>query len=393
MKRYSPVAVLILVSLYLSTTGFQCGSAEVTTAKLAIQQGQYDKAEQSLAKEVQKNDKNEEAWFLLGQVRWEMKKYAEANEAFTKALALSDTHKNEIANYRVGFWTASINEGVQAYNKGRSNPAEFDNALQKFTSAVTAIPESSSGYYFLSLAQAAKNDLAGAEASLKTAIARKPGYREAIDRLGAIYLKKAEDARAAGNTAAEQAALGEAAAHFEQSLKNDPGNGDYILALIDVYQGQKETEKALALTRDAVATDPSNRTFRYAYGLFLLNQEKFGEAIEHLSKVGNAPGDTADIITNDAIYNLGVANLNWGVAMKAESDKQAEAARVAGKKNFKEDMSYKEKLKAALPFLEKAAETRSQDALLWQSLGRLYANLNMVEKSKAAFDRADQLMK
>ena len=79
--------------------------------------------------------------------------------------------------------------------------------------------------------------------------------------------------------------------------------------------------------------------------------------------------------------------------MKAESDKQAEAARVAGKKNFKEDMSYKEKLKAALPFLEKAAETRSQDALLWQSLGRLYANLNMVEKSKAAFDRADQLMK
>lgn len=76
MKRYSPFAVLILTSLFLSTTGFQCGSAEVTTARLAIQQGQFEKAEQSLVKEVQKNDKNEEAWFLLGQVRWEMKKFA-----------------------------------------------------------------------------------------------------------------------------------------------------------------------------------------------------------------------------------------------------------------------------------------------------------------------------
>jgi hypothetical protein len=45
-----------------------------------MQQKQWDKAEQSLLKEVVKNDQNEEAWFLLGQVRLEMKKYTK-NEA------------------------------------------------------------------------------------------------------------------------------------------------------------------------------------------------------------------------------------------------------------------------------------------------------------------------
>jgi tetratricopeptide (TPR) repeat protein len=127
--------------------------------------------------------------------------------------------------------------------------------------------------------------------------------------------------------------------------------------------------------------------------VFLLKQDLFSRAIEQLEKVGMAPGDTADVLTNDATYNLGVAYLNWGVQMKAESDQAAEAARAAKKKDFKEDLSFKEKLKASLPYLEKAAEVRQDDAALWANLGRLYANLNMMEKSKSAFERSDKLLK
>jgi tetratricopeptide (TPR) repeat protein len=393
MKRYFPLVVLAAFTLAFATTGFQCGSAEVTTAKLAMQQQQWDKAEMSLLKEVTKNEKNEEAWFMLGQVRWEMKKYTEGNEAFGKALGLSETHRAEITKYRLEFWQRSINEGVQHYNSGRSNPAEFEVAAARFKDAIDVIPDSANGHYYLALAHMGKKDYAAAEASLNAALARKPDYREALDRLASVQVLKADEARQAGDKTAETAALEKASEIYGKAHKAYPADADYILALIDIYEKLGQSDKALVLTRDAVAADPTNRIFRYAYGVFLLKQEEFGPAIEQLEKVGNAQGDTADVLTHDATYNLGVAYLNWGVAMKAEADKNAEAARISKKKDFKEDQSFREKLKAALPYLEKAAEVRQDDAALWSNLGRLYANLNMVEKSKSAFERSDKLLK
>lgn len=393
MKRYSPILLLALIAVVFATTGFQCGSAEVTTAKLAIQQQQWDKAEQSLLKEVTKNDKNEEAWFMLGQVRWEMKKFAPANEAFNKALALSDAHRKEIGDYRILFWQRSINEGVQHFNNGRSNPAEYDTAAARFRDAIAAVPDSANGHYFLALAQIGKKDYVEAEANLNAALARKPGYHEALDRLGAVHLLKAEEARQSGNPAGEKAALEKAAEVYEKAHKEQPGDSDYILALIDIYERLEQSDKALVLTRDAVAVDPTNRIFRYAYGVFLLKRNEFQQAIEQLEHVGNAPGDTVDVMATDATYNLGVAYLNWGVAMKADAEKRGDAARAAKQKDVKEDFSYKEKLKSSLPYLEKAAESRQEDAALWQNLGRLYANLNMVDKSRSAFERADKLLK
>jgi Flp pilus assembly protein TadD len=80
--------------------------------------------------------------------------------------------------------------------------------------------------------------------------------------------------------------------------------------------------------------------------------------------------------------------------MKAESDKKADAERAKNKgKDIKEDLTYKEKFKEALPYLEKAQELRPDDLALLQQLGKLYANLNMVDKSKAAFERYDKLTK
>ena len=68
--------VLILIMLFLSAlsfTGFQCGSAESTSAKLYIQRGDLEAAEASLKKEVDKNPANAEAWWLLGHTRVDRK--------------------------------------------------------------------------------------------------------------------------------------------------------------------------------------------------------------------------------------------------------------------------------------------------------------------------------
>lgn len=389
MNRSFSIGLAVLAMVYFATTGFQCGSAETTSAKLYMQQKQWDKAEASLVKEVTKNERNEEAWFLLGQVRLEMKKYMEMNEAYTRSLAVGETHKADIARNRLAVWAMMYNEGVGLYNKGRDTAAYYEKALDRFNIAITMQPDSSGTYYVRALTHYAKQDLQKAAEDLETCLRLDPKSEDSARLLGQIYYNQAMDRMQAKDEAGANAMFARSTAAFEKAYTANPGNADNITNLIDVYERTKQTDKAMSLTRDAVARDPKNKVFRYAYGVFLLKQEKYPESIEQF-------GAALDLDPNytDAVYNLGVAHLNWGVTMKAESDKKAEAERAKNKgKDVKEDLAYREKFKSALPYLEKAAEVREDDASLWQQLGKLYLNLNMKEKSEAAFARFDKLTK
>ena len=389
MKRYLPLGLLLLAFVYISTTGFQCGSAETTSAKLYMNQKQWDNAEASLVKELAKNDKNEEAWFLLGQVRLEVKKYAEMNEAYTRALQIGDVHKAEIARNRLAIWAMMYNDGVSLYNKGRDTAEFYQKAVDRFTTGIAMVPDSSGTYYVRALAYYAKQDMKSALADLEEAVKLKPDFEEAARLAGQVHYNLAMERVNAKDDAGSQSEFVLATQAFEKAYKANPNNPDNITNLIDVYERTKNSDKALGLTRTAVEKDPNNKVFHYAYGVFLLKQDKFPEAIEQFKKAVEI-----DPKYGDAIYNLGVSYLNWGVSMKVESDKKAEAERAKNKgKDVKEDATYKEKFKEALPFLEKAQEIRPDDLGLLQQLGKVYANLNMVEKSKAAFERYDRLSK
>ncbi len=101
---------------------------------------------------------------------------------------------------------------------------------------------------------------------------------------------------------------------FETAYAANPNDAENITNLIDVYERTKNADKALNLTKSAVDKDPSNKTFRYAYGVFLLKQEKYQQAIEQFDAAVKIDPDYAD-----ARYNLGVSYLNWGVKQKEES--------------------------------------------------------------------------
>jgi len=74
-KILSLLFFLILGALL--TEGFQCASPELTTAKLAIRNKEWKKAEMNLESAVAKNSKENEAWILLAQVKEELGKYEE----------------------------------------------------------------------------------------------------------------------------------------------------------------------------------------------------------------------------------------------------------------------------------------------------------------------------
>ena len=53
--------------------------------------------------------------------------------------------------------------------------------------------------------------------------------------------------------------------------------------------------------------------------------------------------------------------------------------------------AYKEKFKAALPYLEKVTSSDKSDAEAWELLGKVYSVLGMQDKAIDAFNHADQL--
>ena len=388
MKASYSLLLVAAAAVFLASTGFQCGSAEITSAKLYMQQKQWDKAEQSLMKELAKNDKNEEAWFLLGQARLEQKNYSGMNEAYTRCLAIGKTHEKEIAQNRLAIWANLYNEGVGMYNKGKDDPAQYDKALQNFSTGIELEPDSSTTYYVAALAHYAKKDMAGATKRLEEALARNPQFTDAAKFLGTIHYAQASEAYARGDSSAARAELLKAAEAFEVTYKADPNNSENITNLIDVYDRTKQSDKAMQLTTEAIKREPNNKIYQYASGVFLLKQDRFAESTEAFKKAIEI-----DPAYTDATYNLGVAYLNWGVSMKEESDKKMEEATAKGNKNFKEDLSYKDKYKEAIPYLEKAAIERGEDAILWQQLGKIYMNLNMKDKAEQAFAKYDQITK
>ncbi len=387
MKRYIPLALLGLAVFYITSTGFQCGSAETTSAKLYMQQKNWAKAEESLQKELLKNEKNQEAQFMLGQVRYELKNYAGMNQAFANALSLGDQHKEDIIRYRMSVWGSLFNEGVAYYNKGRDSAMYYDKALEDFNTAIMMMPDSANTYYVAALADYAKKDVPSAIRKLETAVEKDPKYADALKLLGQFHYSAAMEKFDKKDEAGGNASLQKALSVYERSYALDPNNADNIRNLIDVYERTKQNDKAMRLTSEAVAKDPSNKVFRYAYGAFLLRQEKYQEAVDQFSAALKL-----DPAYADAEYNLGVSYLNWGVSMKEESDKKYDAERKTNKA-AKEDLRYKEKFKNALPYLEKAVASRDDDAMLWQTLAKLYANLGITDKARKALERFDTLTK
>jgi tetratricopeptide (TPR) repeat protein len=403
MKRYYPIAVLVLAAIFIATTGFQCGSAELTSAKLYINQKNYAKAEESLLKELAKNDKNEEAWFLLGQVRYENRKYGPALEAFTRASELSDAHKPDITRYRLGIWQSSFNDGVRCYNAGKDTASYYEKSHEYFKIAMAAEPDSGASYYVGARAASALKDDKTAIGYLETALKKNPNYADAALLLGELHYGVALQKLEAKDEKGYNAELAVALVAFQNAYRLAPDNQIAINALIEVYERTKNAGKALEITRDAVTKDPNNKVYRYAYGVFLLKQaeqtatDQFDSAAARYEESVSQFKKAVEIDPNygDANYNCGVAYLNWGVAIKAELDKRTEAKKGWKPKDAKEEQvfNYKEKFALALPFLEKAAETRTDDAALWQQLGRVYTLLNKPDKAKAAFEHVEKQTK
>ncbi len=150
--KNSKLLVLGMLFLGIMFLGFQCASTELTSAKLYIQQKNWDKAIETLNTEVTKNPKSDEGYFLLGTVYSEQDNIDKMMDSFDKSLAISNKFEKNIEEYKAFQWANNFNRGVSLFQRGNkvtdedSSKMYFDMAIDAYNNAIMLEPDSGETY-------------------------------------------------------------------------------------------------------------------------------------------------------------------------------------------------------------------------------------------------------
>lgn len=377
---------LSLLAMVFGFMAFQCSSAELTGAKLYINQKQYDKAKESLLKEVQKNPASDEGWYLLGYLYGEEGEMEKMLESFDKSVAASQKFVPQINESKKYYWATNFNKGVSLFNNATkassadSSKIFYDKAIKSFQNAILMEPDSIASYSNLIYAYINTNQIAEAVPVLEKAnkLAKDP---ETFSMLGQIHNEEGnklmDQYRTSKNAADSVKAMekfNEAIKVLESGRKLFPENGDILLRLSNAYIGANKLDVAMTAFRAGIEKDPTNKYYHYNYGVLLLNSKDFSGAEKEFMEAVKL-----DAEYSNAIYNLAVTYVRWGTEIREEMEAKGEVSD-----------SFKEKFNLAIPHLEKYLEINPREPQIWELLGKVYANLGMQEKSIEAFNKADQ---
>jgi tetratricopeptide (TPR) repeat protein len=367
--------------------GFQCASTELTSAKLYIQQKNWDKALESLQADVAKNPQSDEGYYLMGTVYSELEKTDEMIDAFDKSLAISDKYEKSIKEYRTFQWANNFNRGVSLFQRGSkttdkdSSTMYYDLAIEAYQRAIILEPDSGETYRNLAFAYLTTGKVEETIEPLKTLIdleQAEEGYQylgEVYYTLGANMMSDYQNTKDVADSVKAMQYLENSITTLNEGLKKYPENSEMQVALTGSYIAADKIDVAITSAEKLVGKDPMNKVYRYNYGVLLLNVEEYAKAETQLLKAIEIDPDY-----ENAIYNIGVTYVKWGTAINKEAEKQG---------LISED--YKKKYEAALPYLEKVVEKDPTNIAIWELLGKVYSVLGMNDDANNAFKKADEL--
>ncbi len=390
MQKSKLFTIVTLLLAGLAFVGFQCSSTEMTSAKLYIQQKNYDKALGVLQKEVQKNPQSAEGFYYLGYVYGEKDDYANMIDAFDKSLAINNEFQSQIGDQKKYFWANLFNKGVSLYQKGvnttdkDSSKVLFEKSISMFEYATKLEPDSVDTYKNLAFVYMSAGENDKAIEPLQKMIKQDKsldGYRY----LGEIYYNKGILQKQQYSSTQNAQDSVQAIENFNSAIKvleegreQYPDNPEILLTLSNAYINAGKTDVALSSFKALVEKDPENKYYRYNYGVLLLGKNDFENAAEQFEKAV-----ALDSEYQNAIYNLAVTYVKWGTAIN----------KLAEEKGEMENTEYKKKYQQALPYLEKSVELNPEDAVTWELLGKVYTVLDMQDDAQNAFNKADELRK
>lgn len=384
MKRLSLIFSVMLIAVMVFS-GYQCSSTELTSAKLYIQQKNMDKALDALKKEVEKNPKSDEGYYLMGYIYGEKEETDNMIKAYNSSLSISKKFEKDIEAAKRSYWANFFNRGVGLFNRAVSSANEdsskmyFDRSIFAFEQAVIAEPDSPDTYKNIAFVYMNLQKLDEAIPPLKKLIELEKSV-DGYKFLGEIYYNKGQMLQSNGthsDSVEAKKLFASALEILEEGRKLFPDDGDILLFLANSYIAADKIDVAIDAFKSGVEKDPQNKFYRYNYGVLLLGANEYQKSTEQF-KVA------LDIDPNyeNAIYNMAVAYVKWGAILGKEADD----------KGVESDES-KAKYREALPYLEKYVGIKTDDIAVWELLGKVYSVLGMIDDAQKAFDKADALRK
>lgn len=385
--RITKLFLFSAVVLSFIFSGYQCSSSELTSAKLYIQQKNYDKAIEQLQIETRKNPNSDEGFYLLGVVQGEKELYKDMVNSFNKSLSISNKFQNNIRDSRKFFWANQFNNGVSFYQRATQEQDEnkalehFEKSIFSFNNAIMIEPDSSETYQNLAFVYLNMNKIDEAITPLQKIVDLKKdidGYRF----LGEIYYTKGMNERekyesdgSVQDSVEAQKLFLKAIAILEEGRAIYPNDSQILNVLSNSYVAANKLETAIEAFKAGVEQEPDNKYYHYNYGVLLLNISDYKEASYQFLAALNIDPDY-----QNALYNLGVTYVRWGTALIKEAEERGEMSEEG-----------KNKYNLAVPYLEKIVELNSKDIAVWELLGRVYTILGMLDKANDAYNKVDEL--
>ncbi len=387
--RISKILIAVAIFLGLMFTGFDCGSTEITSAKLYIKQKNYDKALEVLKTDVTKNPKSDEGYYLMGYVYGQNDDMQNMVESYDKSLAISNKFQKDIEQDKSYHWANTYNQGVSLFQRGNkaedkdSSKIFYDKSIEAFNNAIMIRPDSADNYRNIAFVYLSTQQNDKAIQPLEKLIELE-NSADGYQYLGEIYytkgvnmMNKFKSGRNASDSLKAIDDYNKAIEVLEKGQKIYPDNTDMLVTLSNAYIGANKIEVAMKAFKTGVEKEPENQYYRYNYGVLLLGAKNYSEAEAQFKKAIEI-----DPEYTNAIYNLAVTYVKWGTELNKKADEDGTMGD-----------EYKTKYEAALPYLEKVVELESDNADMWDLLAKVYSVLGMNNEATDAYNKVDALRK
>jgi len=351
-------------------------NSTILDVRILIGESEFRKAKSILEENFKEYEENSEYYYLLGYVYGELDDERKMLNNFTKSEEINLKYSKRISQSKMYYWALNFNKGVQYFNESTSAnnhdgvKEKLSKALEAFKKSLLCRPYSIDTLRNLIFVLISLENEDEATKYLETMIELHDD-ENAFTMLGEIYIQKYNEAKSKRE---KKKYIEKAIELLEKGNDHYPHNADILLYLSNAYVSSENPNKAFEVFRKGVELEPLNKYYRYNYGVILLEEEEFEKAVEQFEKAIEI-----DPSYSNALYNLASTNVKWGTEIR---DKAVEEGI--------EDESYKEKFKKSLPHFERYLELNPNDAQIWKLLGRIYANLEMVEKSMEAFNNVNK---
>ena len=297
-KKY----ISITISLLLVLIFIRCSSQEYTSAKLYIQQQEWEKAEEFLVKALEVEPDNPEIPYQLGYHIYGLKNkdWKMMNQSFDKALAIDPnkkildqpkTVKELVVMARTQFWAEVYNKGVAQFNLYRNGKPDvkdllLQTSINTFITSYEIKPDEAQSYLMLSTCLFLAGDELESEKYIIKAVELSPDDANINLTAGQIFMQKQE--------------LEQALPYIKKSVELDPSNTKSIRNLAQIYYDTGNMEKSIETYEEAINKETDRKVKADLYfnlGILYNRVDDFEEAeFNFMNALDENPDDVEAIM-------------------------------------------------------------------------------------------------